>query len=216
MIDQDVAEEVESVPAFVTEGTEEDDIEIAGEDVSQAVANSFEEWIEPAKDVTFEITKAIIDTYTPKDSNEWKTRSLKLYLKVDKGGVDGKGKYAGKMFFPRMIVTVNRDGYDFTINAQGKPTNWYVPKTGGAFGLYNEFLTALGFPNNPAPANNKPFRDSLVGRKVIANIDKKHRQVSDGGKYVNVPDEFENELSKFRAVKLMAAGTVADAEAAVA
>lgn len=211
----EIAEEVtEETPGWVTEGTEDDEVEIAGEDVSGAKSSNFEDWIEPAKGVTFEITKALIDTYTPKDEVDWKTRSLKLYLKIDQNGIDGKGRYAGKMFFPRMVVTVNRESYDFSVNAQGKPTDWYAPKTGGAFGAYNETLAALGFPSNPAPTNNKAFRDSLVGRKLVADISKKHRQVKDGNKYVDVPDEFENELSNYKAVKLAAAPE--STEAAVA
>lgn len=218
----EIAEEVaEEVPAFVKEGTDEDDVEIPGEDVSGAQSSSFEDWIEPAKGVTFEITKALIDTYQP-EGGDWKTRSLKLYLKIDKTGVDGKGRYAGKMLFPRMVVAVNRQGngpngspYNFSVNVQGKPTDWYTPRTGGAFGAYNEVLTALGFPNNPAPANNKAFRDSLVGRKLVADITKKHRQVKDGNKYVDVPDEFENELARYRAVKTVTAAPEAS-EAAVA
>lgn len=220
--ENEIAEEMtEEVPAFVKEGTEEDDVEIPGEDVSGAQSSSFEDWIEPAKGVTLEITKALIDTYTP-EGGDWKTRSLKLYLRVDKDGIDGKGRYAGKMFFPRMTVTVNRGGtgpdgkpYNFSVNAQGKPTDWYTPRTGGAFGAYNETLTALGFPNNPAPANNKPFRDSLVGRKLVADITKKHRQVKDGNKYVDVPDEFENELTRYRPAKAAVVATETS-EAAIA
>lgn len=218
----EIAEEVaEETPAWVKEGTEEDDVEIPGEDVSGASSGSFEDYIEPAKGVTLEITKALIDTYTP-EGGDWKTRSLKLYLKVDKNGVDGKGRYAGKMFFPRMTVAVNRGGkspdgkpYDFSVNAAGKPTTWYQPKTGGAFGDYNETLTALEFPNNPAPVNNKAFRDSLLGRKLVADITKKHRQVKDGNKYVDVPDEFENDLTKYRAAKVVVVSESAT-EAAVA
>lgn len=219
-IEGDVAEEVESVPAFVTEGTSDDDIEIEGEDISGAESSSLADWVEPAKDVVFEITSATINTYTPKDSADWKSRSLKLYLKVDKAGIDGKGKYAGKVFFPNsagnvfgFLIAVNRDAYDFTVNAQGKPTDWYKAGVGGAFAGYKEILEALGFPTNPAPKNTKEFRDSLVGRKVMGNIEKKHRQVLDGGKYVDIPDEFENNVTKFRPVKVAA---VAQAEEAAA
>jgi hypothetical protein len=74
-------------------------------------------------------------------------------------------------------------------------------------------LTALGLPTNPTPTVNKAFLDSLIGKKVMGNIDKKHRQVLDGGRYVDVPDEFENEISKLRPVK---AAAVSNTEAAVA
>jgi hypothetical protein len=218
--ENDVAEEVDINAPKIEGGTEEEDIEIPGEDISQAEASGGKEWVEPAKDVVFEITKASINTYTPKDRADWKSRSLKLYLKVDSAGVDKKGKYAGKVFFPNsagnvfgFLITVNREAYDFTQNAQGKPTTWYTPKTGGAFAGYKELLTALGLPTNPTPTVNKAFLDSLIGKKVMGNIDKKHRQVLDGGKYVDVPDEFENEISKLRPVK---AAAVSNTEAAVA
>lgn len=216
------AEEIESVPAFVTEGTSDDDIEIEGEDISAAESGSLTDWVEPAKDVVFEITSATINTYTPKtaDADAWKSRSLKLYLKVDKAGIDGKGKYAGKVFFPNsagnvfgLLVAVNRDDYDFTVNAQGKPTEWYAPGSGGAFAGYKEYLEALGFPTNPSPKNTKEFRASLIGRKVMGNIDKKARQVLDGGKYVDIPDEFENNVVKPRAVKIAAAPVAEEAAA---
>jgi hypothetical protein len=210
-IDNDVAEEVETsdMPAWAKEGTEFDDIEIKGEDVSQAQPMSDEDWIEPAKGVTFEIVKAMIDTYTPKDKTDWMKRSLKLYVQVDKNGVDGKGRYARKMFFPRILVQVNRDDYDFS-------KDWYKPRTGGAWGEYNELLTALGFPNNPAPANNKAFRDSLVGRKFTADISKDKRQTydRDAGKYVKIEGEFENHLRNLKQLK--AATAPAATEAAVA
>lgn len=213
--EDDVATEVDinDPPAFVTEGTEDDEIEIGGRDVSKAHRADFSDWIEPAKDVVFTITKAVIDTYTPKDKNDWKTRSLKLYLKVDKAGVDGKGRYAGKVFFPRILVDINTDAYDFSKNAQGKPTKWYEPE-GDAWGDQNAVFSALGFPTNPTPPNTKAFRDALVGKKLMANIDKKHRQVKDGGKYVDIPDEFENELSKYRAVKVTAPAETSEAAVA--
>jgi hypothetical protein len=207
----EVAEEVETsdMPAWAKEGTEFDDIEIKGEDVSQAQPMSDEDWIEPAKGVTFEIVKAMIDTYTPKDKTDWMKRSLKLYVQVDKNGVDGKGRYARKMFFPRILVQVNRDDYDFS-------KDWYKPRTGGAWGEYNELLTALGFPNNPAPANNKAFRDSLVGRKFTADISKDKRQTydRDAGKYVKIEGEFENHIRNLKQLK--AATAPAATEAAVA
>lgn len=196
----DVAEEVDDMPASLKDGMEDDEIEIPGEDVSQAEAMSNEDYIEPAKGVVFEITKVLIDTYTPKDKTEWMKRSLKLYVAVDKNGVDGKGKYARKVFFPRILVQVNREDYDFT-------KDWYLPKKGGAWGEYNELLTALGFPNDPAPNNNAGFRKSLVGRKFMADISKDKRQAYDqkAGKYIKVEGEFENHLRNLRPVKAGAA-----------
>lgn len=214
----EVAEEVDDMPDSLKEGTEEDETVIEGEDVSEAHGMSNEDWIEPAKGVTFEITKAFLDTYSP-EGGEWKSRSLKLYVAVTKEGIDGKGKYARKVFFPgnngRILVAVNRDAYDFSLNANGKPTQWYQPKTGGAFGEYNELLTALKFPNNPAPRNDKAFRDSLVGMKFMADITKEKREVYDkaAGKSVKIEGEFENHLRNWRPVKAVTQETTETAAA---
>jgi hypothetical protein len=206
--EEDVAQEVDDMPASLKEGMEDDEIEIPGEDVSQAEAMSNEDFIDPAKGVVFEITKVLIDTYTPKDRTEWMKRSLKLYVAVDKSGVDGKGKYARKMFFPRILVQVNREDYDFT-------KDWYKPKSGGAWGEYNELLTALGFPNNPAPKNDAAFRKSLVGRKFMADISKDKREVYDQEKkkYTKVDGEYENHLRNLRPVKQAATTQAAEAAA---
>lgn len=210
-MDDEVAQEVDinDPPAYVKEGTELDDIEIPGEDISEAQPMSDEDWIEPAKGVTFEVVKAMIDTYVPKDKSDWMKRSLKLYVQVDKHGVDGKGRYARKMFFPRILVQVNREDYDFT-------KDWYKPRSGGAWGEYNEMLTALGFPNNPAPKNDKAFRDSLVGKKFTADISKDKRQTYDAAaqKYVKIDGEFENHLRNWKPVKQATSNT--ETEAAVA
>jgi hypothetical protein len=196
-VDDDVAQEVDiNDPPTGSAETESDEVEIPGEDVSQATPMSNEDYIEPAKGVTFEIVRAMIDTYTPKDKTDWMKRSLKLYVAVDKHGVDGKGRYAKKMFFPRILIQVNREGYDFK-------KDWYTPKSGGAWGEYNELLTALGFPNNPSPKNDKAFREGLIGRKFVADISKDKRETYDQAakKYVKIDGEFENHLRNLKPVK---------------
>lgn len=206
--DDEVAEEVaEEMPASLREGTEDDDTVIEGEDVSEAQGmGANEDWMEPAKSVTFEITKCFLDTYTP-EGGEWKNRSLKLYVAISKDGTDGKGKYARKVFFPgnngRILVAVNRESYDFTVNAKGNKTEWYKAGSGGAFGEYNELLMALKFPNKPAPRNDKAFRDSLVGMKFVADITKEKREVYDRaeGKSVKIDGEYENHLRNWKPVK---------------
>ncbi len=210
--EDEVAEEVDDTPDWVKEGTEDEDVVIEGEDVSQAQVMSNEDFIDPAKNVTFEITKALLDTFTPNDKTDWMKRSLKLYVAVTKEGVDGKGRYARKNFFPRILVAVNRDAYDFT-------KDWYKPKVGGAWGEYNELLTALGLPTNPSPRNDNAFRASLVGRKFVADISKDKRETFDkvAKKYVKVDGEFENHLRNLRPAKEAQAATTETAtEAAVA
>lgn len=213
------AEEVDDMPASLKEGTEDDETIIEGEDISgaQPMAGN-EDWMEPVKGVTFEIVKAALDTYTPDVNSEWKSHSLKLQVQITKDGIDGKGKYARKTFFPgqngRILIAINRNAYDFTVNAQGNPTDWYK-LNGGAFGDYNEWLKALGFPSNPAPRNDKAFRKSLVGRKVVADITKEKREVYDKktNKRSRVEGEYENHLRNVRPVKEAPAQVSAEAAA---
>lgn len=61
--------------------------------------------IEAVKDVTFVVVKASIDTQRQFEGDqEWACKRLKLEVKVADGGTDGEGKYAGKRFFPSVVV----------------------------------------------------------------------------------------------------------------
>jgi hypothetical protein len=190
----EVAEEVDDAPGWVKEGTAEDDTVIEGEDIHAAEQMERSDVIEPAKGVEVFIKSIKIDKYMPEGQSEWKLINIEPMLVVGEKGVDGKGKYKNKHFFPRVLVGVNRKAYDFSQNAAGKPTNYYDP-SGGAFGDYNAFLTALGFPTNPAPRNDAAFRQSLIGRKLLVDITKDRRRAKDEktGKYAYI-DEYENKL----------------------
>jgi hypothetical protein len=191
----------EQEPEWVKEGTEEDDGVVEGMDVSAAEQMDRTDVIEPAKGVVMTIKKATLDTYTPKGETAWMKRSLKLQLVVGKAGVDGKGRYANKHFFPRILIAVNRQDHDFS-------KKWYNPKDGGAWGDYNAFLTALGISTAPAPRNDKALRQSLVGRQIVCDITKDRKQVLDNatGKYVNIdPPEYTNNLLYRGAPKAVAA-----------
>jgi hypothetical protein len=195
-IDYDgVAEEVDDMPESLKEGMDEE-VTIEGEDIHAAEQMSRSDVMEPAKDVEVFIKSIKVDQYVPKGQIDWKFTSIEPMIVIGEKGVDGKGKYKNKHFFPRILVAVNRKSpaYDFTVNAKGKPTDYYAPG-GNAFGDYNAFLTALGFPTNPAPRNDATFRKSLVGRKLIVDITKDRRQVKDNvtGEYVFV-NEYENKL----------------------
>lgn len=191
----EVAEEVDDTPAWVKEGTEEDDFTAEGEDISKAeqmVGGS--DVLEPVNGVEMKITQVKVDKYVPEGKEDWKTARMEVWLVIGPKGIDGKGKYANKHFFPRLGFAVNRGAYDFSTNAQGKPTTFYDP-TGGFFGDYNAFLQALGFKTNPAPKNDAAFRKELIGRTLTVNVKKDRKQVknSSTGKYERV-NEYENVL----------------------
>jgi hypothetical protein len=195
VVDEGVAEEIDDAPAWVKEGTEEDDFSAEGEDVSKAeqmVGGS--DVVEPVNDVELVIKSLRVDKYVPDGETEWKTARMELMLVVGPKGTDGKGKYKNKHFFPRIGFAVNRGAYDFSTNAAGKATNYYDP-SGGFFGDYNAFLVGLGFKTNPAPKNDAEFRKALVGRTLLVDIKKDRKQVKNKatGKYERV-DEYENVL----------------------
>jgi hypothetical protein len=195
--DNDIAEEVDEVPNWAKEADDDDELSVEGEDISKAEQREpFSDVIEPAKDVEVYIKSVRAEKFTPNGFTDWKLFNLEPMLVIGEKGIDGKGKYRNKHFFPRLLVAVNRNSeeYDFTTNAQGKPSDFYQPG-GNAFGDYSAFLTALGLPNNPGPKNDAAFRKSLVGRKLRVDIVKDRRRVKDNatGKYSYV-DEYENKL----------------------
>lgn len=217
-----VAEEVDDTPGWVKEGTEEDDFVAEGEDVSKAEQMERSDVIEPVRGVEVYIKSIKLDKYVPEEKDggkfvngelAWKTARLEPMIVIGEKGIDGKGKYKNKHFFPRIVCAVNRAVYDFSVNAQGKPTDYWQPG-GNAFGDWNAFLTALGFKTSPAPRNDAAFRKSLVGRKLIVDITKDRKQVKDNvtGKYVYV-DEYENKLLYKAAPKQAAVADVAEAAA---
>lgn len=213
-IDYDgTAEEIDDAPDWVKEGTDDDDFVAEGEDVSKAEQMERSDVIEPVKGVEVYIKSIKLDRYTPEGETEWKTARLEPMIVIGEKGIDGKGKYKNKHFFPRIVCAVNRAAYDFSKNAQGRPTDYWQP-SGGAFGDWNAFLTALGFKTSPAPKNDAAFRKSLVGRKLIVDITKDRRQVKDKatGKYEYV-DEYENKLLYKGQVKQAPTAEVAEAAA---
>jgi hypothetical protein len=187
--DDEVAEEIDDTPPFVKEGTEDDDTVIEGESLS-AEQMERSDVIDPARGVEMIIKSVTVDSYTPQGEADWQKISIKPMLAVAEKGVDGKGRYKNKHFFPRILVSVNRNAYPDKFTK-----DWWQPPAGGAYGDYTAFLQALGFPTNPAPRNDKAFRESLKGRRIIVDITKDRRQVYDNvkQKYVNT-DEYENKL----------------------
>lgn len=209
-----VADEVEEVPGWVKEGTEEDDFVAEGEDIHKAEQMERSDVIEPVKGVEVYVKSIRLNVYTPDGKTDWKVARLEPMIVIGEKGIDGKGKYKNKHFFPSLICAVNRASkeYDFSVNAAGKPTDYWQP-FGGAFGDYKAFLVALGIKTDPAPKNDAAFRKSLVNRKLIVDITKDRKQVKDEkGKYVYV-NEYENGLLYKGQPKQAATPEVAEAAA---
>lgn len=214
--EDEVAEEIDDMPASLKDDTEDDERSFEGEDIHAAEQMESSDVIEPAKGVEVFIKSVRLNVYTPNDKEDWKVARLEPMIVVGPKGIDGKGKYKNKHFFPSMICAINRKSkeYDFTVNAKGKETKYWQPD-GAAFGDYNAFLTALGIKTSPAPLNDKAFRKSLVNRSLIVDITKETKQVKDKttGEYVWVKGEFENKLLYRGAPKPAVAPEAAEAAA---
>jgi hypothetical protein len=91
------------MPASLKEGTEEDESVFEGEDIHAAEQFEGSDVIEPAKGVEMSIKSVRLNIYTPEGKSDWKIARLEPMLVVGPKGVDGKGKYKNKHFFPSMI-----------------------------------------------------------------------------------------------------------------
>lgn len=206
--DDEIAGEVaDDTPSWVKEGTEDDEIDVPGENISAATPMERTDVIDPAKGVELTIKSITMDKYTPDGSDDWYKITMKPMLVVGDKGVDGKGKYRNKHFFPRdIVVAVNRAAYP---DAFGKP---YWQPSGGGFGPYNTFLAALGIKTNPAPSNNAEFRKALIGRKLLVDITRDKEEAFDKAtkKYVKT-GEYVNNLKYTGAPKQAAAAPAAEA-----
>lgn len=230
-----------ATPAWVKEGTQDDDVELTMPNISNAKAMGPQsEWIPTAKGIRVTVEKAVLEDRGPKDG-DWKSKMLNLYLKVADGivyppGGKGDGRNAkpgdkpdtihfrNKMFFDRVGCAINTEGtdekgraYDFTVNAAGKASNYYAAD-GGFWGEFKEVLEALGFKTDGSVKNNKAFRDSLVGRSYVLDIEKVVKKDYDSKtqKRTTVKGEYENKLFSRRKVTTAAAPKAATLPAAPA
>jgi hypothetical protein len=154
--------------------------------------------IEPARKVRFEIRKATIRPYVPKDSDEWLAKYLSLDLVVGPEGIGEDGKYKGKHFFQDLLLKKNVDAYP------AENTEKY--KSSGRFDL-KVFLKAMGYDPAKPPKFNDDLLIELTGKEVYGDITRKAKRAATGetdanGRAVWAPTgEFSNEVKNFRAVE---------------
>ena len=156
--------------------------------------------IDPARNVAFTIKKAEIraqleDNKAPQsESNRWKVKRLKLQVAVNALGTDGEGRYAGKVFFPELILTMNTTDFP-----DQYASDWWKKKARGPF---REFLTALGYDIKQPPVINDEFLSGLMGAEFRADIRRVERRAKNGetGKWEGT-GEMENTVENFRAIE---------------
>lgn len=146
--------------------------------------------IDAASRVRFEIRKATVRPYIKQGESEWRKKFLSLDLVITEG-VDADGKYRNKHMFQDLLLVANVGVYPEL------DTDHY--KTKARFD-FKGFLKAMGYDPQSPPKINDEFITSLVGREVIADIQRKEIQTppaEQGGKWQNTGD-FKNEVRNYR------------------
>jgi hypothetical protein len=186
---------------IVTEFVDPDDDEVIPFDVEEPIevgdlSDQEGGVLEAATKVPFVIKKASVrtqlqDNRAPaSEGNKWKVKKLALQVAVGPLGTDGEGRYAGKVLFPELILTMNAKEFpdDF------KSPYW---QREARFPI-KQFLLAIGHDIKALTVNDE-WLTGLVGMEFIADI-KRSQKRSKGadGKYHPI-DEFENKVENFRA-----------------
>ena len=179
----------QETPDWVDEGDE--DVEVG--DLS-TVPNT--DVIDTVRGVVFDIRKANLDTqeFSLEDGSKcWAKRNLALQLAVGAQGTDGEGKFAGKVFFPRLLLQVNRDdfptAFEYDSYEAGKGKKWRPIK---------QFFAAMG-GDVKAINISRAYRDELPGRQVKADIIKRTQRRQVDGEWVD--GELENVIENFKSAE---------------
>lgn len=105
-------------------------------------------------------------------------------------GVDGEGKYAGKVIWQDLNAAFTDAGKSET----KYQSDWW--QKNARFG-FKTFLKALGFDEKNPPRLSDEFLSNIAGKEFIANITKKEIQTQVDGKWVGT-GEFKNELANIK------------------
>ena len=137
--------------------------------------------IESAQKVGFTISKASV-----RKSEDGSVARLNIQAKVGPMGVDGNGKYTGKVIFAEPIVYVDTNV---------KTSDWWKKQ---ARFPWKQLQGALGMDASAGVRINDSFLTSLQGKEFVADIKKEEMRVKNSeGVYVGTGD-FKNTLANFK------------------
>lgn len=145
--------------------------------------------LEAASKVSFTIRKASVRTQDDKESGKWSVKRLAVEAAIGPLGVDGEGKYAGKVLFPEFILTFNKTDFPEKFN---KP--WWEKEA--RFPL-KQFLKALNRDITQVRVNDD-FLLSLQNEEFIADIKRKEIQTKGDDEKWHGSGDFRNELANYR------------------
>jgi hypothetical protein len=145
-----------------------------------------QELMDAVRGIAFEVKKSEIRVVEDKIDGTIKMRRLNLQCKIGPLGVDGNGKYAGKVLFADLLAWYNPLVYT---------KDWW--KKSSRFPI-KSFMQAIGHDPKAIPAITDEFLNGLVGKLFKADITVKSIQKKNEiGEYVDTGDKV-NELANFK------------------
>lgn len=153
--------------------------------------------IETARNVLVDIRKASLDTQEyslpEEDGGDkvWAKRNLALQIALTEG-VNEAGKYKGKVFFPRLLLEVNRSDFPDAFQYDKYASD------GKAFRPIKQFYRAMGGDVKNVQIT-RAWRDELAGRQVRLDIVKKAKRRNVDGEWVD--DGFEQVFENFKSAE---------------
>lgn len=157
-------------------------------DVGDLSDQTGQELMEAAKAVHFTVREVKLQTVEDKETKDILFKKLNVQAKIGPLGVDGNGRYAGKVQFAELMAWFDQERYN---------SDWW--KKQARFPL-KSFMQAIGFDPKAIPSITDEFRESLKGKEFTADIAVVPIQIKQNGKYVDSGDK-KNELRNFKAIK---------------
>lgn len=163
--------------------------EVVDYDVGDLSGQTGQDVIDPASNVMF----LVHPKTSVKVSKDKCLVKLSLGGQIGPLGIDGNGKYKGKVVWHELIAGFTDSGK----STEKYQSDWW--QKNARFG-YRCFLKALGYDDKNPPRLNDSFLAEIAGKEFTANITKPEiRMKNDEGKYVGTGD-FKNELANFKKV----------------
>lgn len=158
---------------------------VEGDDLS---GQTGQELLEAVRKIRFSVKEAKLQEVEEKASGTVLMKKLNIQAKIGPLGVDGNGKYAGKILFGELIVWFNKDRYT---------SEWWQKQSRFP---YKSYLQATGQSISPSPTINDEWLEAQKDKEFIADITVKTIQKKVDGEYVDT-DQKKNELANFKRVE---------------
>lgn len=157
---------------------------VEGEDLS---AQTGQELLDAAKKVQFSVKEAKLQKVEDKDTKAILMKKLNVQAKIGALGVNGEGRYAGKVMFLELIVWFDIDRYT---------SDWW--KNQARF-PYKSYLQATEQPICPSPTINDEWLEAQKDKEFTGDIKIVPIRAKVNGEYVDTGDK-KNEVVNLKKI----------------